>query len=189
MDNQRILKHIMRTEGWPQFTHHPSDRGGATKGGITQATLSRWRGRRVSAEVLKDLTRSEGRRIYQQMYIEEPAFDRIEDDLLRWQVVDAGVLHGPRRATKWLQRAVGDVEVDGIFGPMTEQAVANCDCHAVALRFAACRIRFLGRLINRNAKARHRGATERDQALFAEGWLNRVTRFLDRESEVRHERP
>lgn len=185
--NDFIIRHIMETEGWPRYTDHPHDRGGATKGGITRRTLADWRGEPVSKQALRKLSRGEGSRIYRERYIQNPGFDQIRDDLLRWQVVDAGVLHGPKRATRWLQAVIGTLDVDGIFGPATAKAVAAADPRRVALRFAVMRIRFLGRLLNRNAKARRDGKSGRDQALFAEGWLNRATRFVNLEAGDDHD--
>src|SRR3990167_11048904 len=96
-----ILAHIFQIEGWPAFTDDPTDRGGSTKGGITLAALQAWRGRPTTKAELRNLTKAEAGDIYRSRYI--APFEAVEDELLRWQVVDAGVLSGPARAARWLQ--------------------------------------------------------------------------------------
>lgn len=160
-----IIGEIIRREGG--FVDHPSDKGGPTKFGITLQTLRRWRGRPVTREDVRALTRAEARQIYDERYIRKPKFDRIADARLREHVIDCGVLSGPRTAAKWLQRAAG-VTDDGAIGPLTLAAVNGGDAHALSTRVAVLRIRSMGRIITRN----------HSQAAFALGWLRRATQFL-----------
>lgn len=170
-----ILEHILKVEGWPDYTNRRADRGGPTKGGITLATLQRWRLRqgrpRPGIPDLRDLSRDEALEIYRSVFVTEPRFGEIADDRLRLQVVDAGVLSGPPRAAAWLQAAAG-ATVDGQVGPQTLAAVNGAPAAAVGVAFAAIRIRFLGRLIE----------IDRSQAEHAAGWMNRATSFLDAEA-------
>jgi len=53
---------VLRHEGG--FVQHPRDPGGATKFGITRETLSRARGRSVSVDDVRRLTRGEAAAIY-----------------------------------------------------------------------------------------------------------------------------
>lgn len=170
--SRRIIDHLLEIEGWPVYTDSPADRGGPTKGGITLSTLRAWRGTTVTVADLKALQQPEAERIYQRLFIEAPRFDKIVDELLRFQLVDSGVLSGPERATTWLQTAAG-VIADGALGPKTLAVVNVSSAHWLALRVAAARIRFLGRLIER----------ERVQAVYAAGWMARATTFLDLEAE------
>lgn len=167
-----LLDEILAAEGWPAYTHAPDDRGGPTKGGVTLATLREWRGRPVTVDDLRALTEQEARQIYTVRYVTAPKFGEIVDGLLRWQVVDAGVMSGPRRATEWLQ-AVAGTKPDGVYGSKTDARVNALSPHALGVQFAAVRIRFLGRLIER----------DRTQARWAAGWLNRATKFLDLEAD------
>ncbi|HVS03074.1 MAG TPA: glycosyl hydrolase 108 family protein [Thermoanaerobaculia bacterium] len=181
--DDRILDSILLHEGWPRYTNNPNDRGGPTKGGITLATLNHWRGVPTSTDDLRRLGEDEARLIYSRRYIEGERFHLITDPLLRWHVVDCGVLHGPARAARWLQQAAGgDLVADGVIGPRSLKAINGGDAHRIAVRLGCIRIRFLGELINDNAKARRRGETTRDQATFAEGWMVRATSFLDLEA-------
>lgn len=173
MNTDSIIRHIFALEGWPKYTDAPADRGGPTKGGITLATLRSWRNSSAVTTVdLRALSDSEAADIYHSRFIVAPGFAGITDELLRWQVVDAGVLSGPTRATSWLQEAAGAAP-DGKLGPVTLKAVNGTPAHIVAVRFAAIRIRFLGRLIEH----------DRTQAKWAAGWMNRATSFLDKEAD------
>lgn len=178
MDEQQLIAEILRREGWPAYTNHAADKGGPTKGGITQATLSAWRGRPVTADDVRALTEDEARAIYRDRYLIKPRFDQIADSALRHLVVDAGVLSGPAQATRWLQRAVG-VPADGIVGTLTLSAVNALPAPAVRLAFTAARVRFFGELVQDNANARSAGKQVKDQALFIGGWLNRAMTDID----------
>ena len=170
MNNTEIVNHILQAEGWPAYTNHAADRGGPTKGGITLKTL-RSIHPAASIDDLKKLSEAEARNIYETQYIISPGFGAIRDDLLRWQVVDAGILSGPHRATIWLQEAA-DADADGVLGPKTITAVNARSAHSVALRFCAARARGLMRIVS----------TDRQQAIWAAGWMNRCMSFLELEA-------
>lgn len=182
MSEDAIIDQILVDEGWPKYTNAVADRGGPTKGGVTLGTLSVYRKRPCTADDVMALTETEVRAIYRGLYITGPGFDRIKDSALRREVIDAGVLHGTTRACGWLQEAAGLTgnAVDGAFGKGTEAAVNRCPPAAVLIRFSVERIRFMGQIINNNAKGRRDGKVlpNRDQGLFAEGWLRRATESL-----------
>jgi lysozyme family protein len=118
---------------------------------------------------VENLTKEEAVKIYWRDYVMRPGFHFIHSDSLAEHLVDIGVLHGPERAIKWLQQAIG-VEPDGIIGPITLSAVNEGTLLAeeVSKLLAVFRIRFLGRLIS----------DDHSQAKYAAGWLNRATAFL-----------
>ena len=176
----RIIAHLLKLEGWPAFTDNPRDRGGPTKGGITLQTLREWRhDPALGVGALKSLPQAEAEAIYRQRYIVGPRFDHIADELLRFQVVDAGVMSGPERATRWLQEAAG-VAADGKLGPQTIAAVNGANAHRLGIRFGAIRVRFLGDLVARTGRT---PSTSDDQDVWASGWSVRATYFLDLEAE------
>ena len=80
------------------YVNHPADRGGPTSFGITQRTLSDWRGRPVSAADVQALTPDEARQIYQVLYVDRPQLDRVQDVALRELLVDCAVNLWWRRA-------------------------------------------------------------------------------------------
>jgi hypothetical protein len=101
--DEQILSRILTSEG-SAFTHDPIDPGGATKFGVTQRTLSDWRGHAVSVDDVRDLTEEEARAIYQRLYLEP--FSYLTDGALKAQVVDIAVNsgHGTARTLLGLAR-------------------------------------------------------------------------------------
>lgn len=180
MTDDDVISGILATEGWPAYTNNPNDRGGPTRGGITLATLSQWRGKPCTAKDVESLSEGECRAIYAKRYITDFGFDKIKNEGLRAMVIDAGVLHGQARAGKWLQELVGltGPDLDGVIGPKSAVLVNRENANALRIRFAVRRVRFIGELLNENAKARKAGKTSKDQALFAEGWCSRSTQDL-----------
>lgn len=162
-----IINQIVEREGG--YINHPSDRGGATNFGITQSTLSRYRGHKVSIQDVKELTRQEAIEIYRRNYVVAPKFHKIQSSKLLELAVDSGVLHGTQRTTRWLQAIVGTRE-DGILGAVTLRAINYADPVPIYKQLLAIRIRFIGRLINR----------DRRQAAFAEGWAARLAEFVEK---------
>lgn len=168
MDAKAIIDEILVREGGAKFTNRPADRGGPTKYGITQATLSRWWGKPVTIEDVQNLTEAEARQIYESEYIAKPGFDKIAYGPLQAHVIDFGVNSGQETSIKYLQSLVGAL-VDGQFGPKSQLAVNSYPDQAKLTRLHAReRLRFLGRLITRDPK----------QAENASGWINRVTEFM-----------
>lgn len=175
------LKEILRREGG--FVDHPADRGGATNFGITAATLGDWRGlgRPASREEVRALTEREARKIYTQRYLTDTGFAHIKNAKLRDLLLDCAVHHGPRRAAIWLQEAVG-VDADGKVGPRTLSAIRSfgrapsatslrmttASAQKLRMTILAKRIVFFGELITKDPK----------QAVFAKGWMVRVSEFL-----------
>lgn len=163
-----VIDEILAREGG--FVDHPSDRGGPTNWGITHDTLAQHRGRDVTVDEVRQLTRGEAREIYEATYINAPRFNQINYQPLRDLVIDCGVNHGTRRAARWLQQAAG-VTDDGIVGPITLRAVnERNDGRELYRKLLAQRCRFFGQLITR----------DRAQAAFAAGWLDhRVAHFIE----------
>ena len=161
-----IIAGIIQREGG--YVDHPDDRGGPTKHGIALRTLSHWRGEEMSAEDVRALTYQDAALIYRCLYVEEPGFDRIRSPQLAAQVIDAGVLHGPGRATVWLQKAV-ETRADGIIGPKTRAAIDAMPVDRAVRRFGAEQVRFMGTIIS----------ADTSQAVFAAGWLARAAEHLE----------
>ncbi len=166
MTIDQILDEVIRREGG--YVHDPVDRGGPTKYGITKRTLRAWRGQSVTADDVQRLTKTEARAIYRRRYVDDPGFARLPDPL-RAQVVDDGVLSGPRQAVKDLQRAIGGVTVDGRLGPKTRAALRQQGVAAVHARLIQVRAARIGRIVQR-APA---------QVRFLRGWLTRITAFAE----------
>lgn len=178
MTTDEIITAIVLREG-AQFTDHAADKGGASKFGITQATLSEWRKRPVTAREVAELDYDEARDIYAARYINLPGFTRIKSDLVRVALVDWGVHSGPMTAIKYAQRLL-NLHADGVMGPITEKAINDQLAAKFFLRLNCARIRFLGRIVANDPKMHDaKRAGFRTQAEFVSGWLNRVAAIIE----------
>ncbi len=143
------------------YVDHPDDPGGATNLGITIGTLSAWRGRRVTKDEVRRLTREEATQIYKAQY-----WDSVKgDDLpagVDYCVYDYSVNSGPGRAARELQRVVG-AGVDGIVGVETLARVKDCGKTPIQIINEICdrRLAFMKRL--------------RTWKTFGKGWSRRVS--------------
>src|SRR5215475_1370179 len=145
------------------FSNHPSDPGGATNMGITQETLARWRGRPVSVDEVRQLTRDEARQIFQARYWTPLRGDELPLPAAE-MAYNTSVLSGPRRAVLVLQEALNrqgkSVALDGDIGPATIGASRTADQRRLVDDYADIYEAYL------------RGLPA--FATFGQGWLNRL---------------
>ena len=161
-----MIRGIVNREGG--FSNVKGDKGGPTKYGITQATLSAWRHKQVSVDDVKNLTLDEAFQIYKKQYVDDPGFLKISDEALAEQLVDAGVNHYPTQAIKMLQEAIG-VSADGVLGSQTLNKVASMDRVVVYIKFMAIRLRYYAHILQRDST----------QYKFAAGWMNRCAMMIE----------
>ncbi|HWJ74432.1 MAG TPA: glycosyl hydrolase 108 family protein [Kaistia sp.] len=154
---------VLECEGNDTFTNDPADPGGATKYGITLATLKDWRAARadsapVTVDSVRNLERDEAREIYRSRYWNLLRCDELPVgvDLI---VFDFGVNAGPGRSAELLQKAVG-AKPDGSIGPLTLGAVKAKDPKAIVETMSDQRLDF------------YRGLS--GWTRFGDGWSNRV---------------
>ena len=166
MTLDEILTSILKREGG--YVDHPSDRGGPTNYGVTQSTLSSYRGKDVTPQDVKDLSENEARSIIVKLYWQNPGFDKLPGEQLQAIMLDCAVNHGQAQAVKYLQVAIG-VDPDGVLGPVTLAALPYMDADRVARKVLAERFRHYGRIISH----------DHSQAVFASGWMNRAAELLD----------
>jgi lysozyme family protein len=166
-----VIDGVIAREG-EVFTHHPADRGGPTRFGITAKTLGVWRalGRAASSAEVAALSRAEAVEIYRHLYVQRPGFlsDRFDFEPLRVQMIDDGVLSGPREAVLTLQALLG-VSVDGVFGSQTRKALAAADQRRLHVQYVKARVERLARIVQKDPS----------QLTFLVGWLRRALGFLD----------
>lgn len=165
MTPDAIIDEILAAEGG--YVDDPDDRGGPTHFGITQATLSEWRGEQASRQDVRALTEDEAREIYRHRYLEEPRIDELPARL-QPLLVDSAVQHGTGLAVRWLQEAAGTT-TDGVIGPVTLEAVRDAPVPDLYRQVLAKRIRYYGWIIS----------NDHSQARFALGWMRRVSRFVE----------
>ncbi len=115
------------------YVHHPADRGGATRFGITEAVA------RASgyAGDMRHFARPAAAAIYRRSYWTRPAFDKVAAHAPRLaaELFDTGVNMGPIVAATFLQRALNalnrgardypDLPCDGRIGAQTLDALAG----------------------------------------------------------------
>lgn len=135
-----IIDDIIAAEG-RSYTNDPADAGGPTKFGITQKTLSEWRGKPVTPRDVELLEEPEARAIYRSRYVNQPHFGLLLDvsASIGTEVVDTGVNMGQTVAAIFLQRALNalnkraslypDLLVDGKVGPATAGALRSFIAH------------------------------------------------------------
>ena len=129
MNVDELIDGLIDREGG--YVNHPSDRGGPTNFGITEA-VARAHGYSGS---MRNLPRSEAAAIYRRLYWLRPRFDQVErrSEAVAAELFDSGVNMGPSVAATFLQRALSalnrdrqdyaDLVPDGRIGPATLAAL------------------------------------------------------------------
>lgn len=117
------LKLTLEVEGL-EFTITPGDRGGATKMGVTQAVFNEAKKKGiVKCNALADLTISDARRIYFELYWKPCRCGQIVNFKIAAEVFDTAVNMGIGTSGKILQTSLNylgeNLKVDGAVGPAT----------------------------------------------------------------------
>jgi lysozyme family protein len=171
MNLTNLLDELLIREGG--FVNDPKDRGGATKYGITQATLSKHLGHQASVEEVKTLSSNVAKEIYLADYYHAPRFHLLPEPL-QPQMFDIGVNSGPPKAVRMLQEvctmAGFECTVDGILGPTTRGVVE---------RAYASMGNFLINALEEYREHFYNTIVENDptQSKFLKGWLYRSKQF------------
>ncbi|WP_430417870.1 glycoside hydrolase family 108 protein [Parasphingorhabdus sp.] len=130
-DIDTLIDKVIQLEG--DFSHHPADRGGPTRWGVTEA-VARAHG---YAGNMRHFPREEAVAIYKRNYWYRPGFDRIAQlaPQIAAELFDTGINMGTRTAIGWLQRSLnalnrnrrdyGDIAVDRKIGSKTVAALAG----------------------------------------------------------------
>lgn len=130
MNIELFLKELIQREGG--YVNDPSDSGGATKYGVTEA-VARANGYKG---YMKDLPIDLAKSIYKKQYWTSPRFDQVNtiSPKVAEELLDTGVNCGVAFAKPLLQRALNllnnqgkegwsDLAVDGVYGPATLSAL------------------------------------------------------------------
>lgn len=153
---------VLASEG-SAFVDDPHDPGGATRYGVTLATLSAWRAERGLATTIADveaLTPDTVAPLYEAEFWAPAHCPELPAgvDLMTF---DAAVNTGVGRAIRMLQQALG-VAADGLFGPQTRAALNQMKPAEIIQNQAADR------------RAYYRGLPTFNR--YGRGWLERVER-------------
>ena len=126
---ETLIDELLEREGG--YVNHPTDRGGPTRFGITEA-VARAHG---YAGAMAELPREEAAAIYSRLYWLRPRFDEVaaRSPRLAAELFDTGANMGPAVAATFLQRALTalnrngkdyrDLVPDGRIGPNTLAAL------------------------------------------------------------------
>lgn len=161
-----IITDVLKAEGWDTYTNRLNDRGGPTKWGITLKAWEAYVGHSCTEDDIKTITQTQARVFYEEEYVRAPRFNLLPEPICS-MVVDCGVNHGPRAASKWVQRAVG-ARQDGHIGPNTIAAVEATNPLTTYLRICAFRMKLYGRIVTKDPT----------QAENAWGWNNRAAKWV-----------
>lgn len=147
-------------------SNHPADKGGHTYRGVTQRRFSAYlkAGNQEDRDVIT-MTDAELKTLAKLGYWNAAHCDAICFDRVANLHFDSAFNHGPANAIRLLQEAVG-VEVDGAWGPQTEKAANIEDCFEMYLQM---RKQFYAQIIK----------DDPSQAVFRDGWNNRLTHLLN----------
>lgn len=151
------LKLVLVSEGG--YVNNPSDPGGATNKGVTQAVYDAYRRQQgAPTRSVKQITDAELEAIYGDQYWRTIHGDELPEGV-DYAVFDYAVNSGPGRAVKDLQRCLG-VKVDGVVGLGTMTALTAADDTRLIADLCNRRLRFLKSL--------------RTWKTFGRGWESRV---------------
>ena len=89
------------------YVNHPSDKGGPTNRGVTQATLSGYLGRPATIEDVKNLDEQTARDIYKTKFF-DPIASKVKDPKAQMVAFNAAIASGPGYANKLIAKHDGD---------------------------------------------------------------------------------
>lgn len=180
-----MIVDVLRREGG--FSRDPDDPGHqlrvsqgdrydsfCTNYGVTQYTLSHYRGRQATVAEVQGLTPEQAAEIYQTEYLVKPQIHRL-DLALQPVMFDMSINHGPKRAIKILQsvcvKAGYSLAIDGKIGLRTLEQSSLCYGALLGWMVNAMveeRVKFYKRLIARRPSL----------SKFRSGWIRRANEFL-----------
>lgn len=163
---------VIKNEGGDKFTADVSDRGGATRFGISHRTLSFWRGFEVPVDDVKNLSRGEAEAIYKALYWQSNKLDQIKHPGIAFAMFDSGVLFGVGKSALNAQIAAqaagcSTLKADGIIGPNTLAALNAVNAEVWLRAFQALFIVRINSIVDNDAT----------QAKWKGGWLARIDRL------------
>ena len=153
--NEAIVKTLAR-EGGARFTDTTSDKGGATKYGISQAAYPNLD--------IRNLTEQQARDIYKRDYWDRVGGDNINSQAVAENIFDTAVNMGVGTASKLAQLCCDVAPADGIIGMQSLNAINAMDEHLFLAGYTLSKI----------ARYAHICNNDRSQTKFLLGWINRA---------------
>ena len=149
-----LLKH----EGG--FSNHAADPGGKTRFGVTEAVARR----HGYLGDMKDYPLAEAKKVYRVSYWDTLRLNDIRPEL-RFDLFDAAVNSGVAQTVRWAQRILL-INVDGVMGPVTLNALATANAAKFLAKFNGQRLLFMTSLGTWHS--------------FGRGWARRIAENLMR---------
>lgn len=168
-DSKQLSEFVLSWES-DKYTNKRSDRGGATKYGITLATWKKVGYDKngdgvINAEDVKLLTKADYDRVFKRNFWDACWGDHIKNQSVANILVDFAYNSGVSRAIRHIQSLVGTKQ-DGIMGPATLSAINNYKQGQWVLfdKLKIDRIAYLNEIVKKDPK----------QETNLKGWLRRV---------------
>lgn len=169
---ESAFQKILDVEG-REYTNIKDDDGGPTKFGITMSTLSDFRHKLCMPDDVKNLTEDEARDVYRVLFWDRLQLDRAPSQMLAYVLFNQAVNFGAVKVAKKVQTILRDlgahVVIDGVFGPMSVNALISAD----PKKFLA---EFMKKTYVSYAKS---VVADPDDLKFLVGWMNRANSLLD----------
>jgi len=143
-------------EGGATFTDDPTDRGGATKYGISQLAYPDLD--------IRNLTEQQARDIYKRDYWDRVRADEITSQAVAENIFDTGVNMGVRTGSRLAQVAAEIEPADGIIGSQSLKVINKCNEELFISNYTIAKIARYAYICNRN----------KSQKRFLLGWINRA---------------
>lgn len=163
---EKCIGFVFANEG-TRYTADPADNGKCSRYGVTQAALSKWRGKPVTCDDVRALTQDEAETLYKVCYYDALHLDSVGSDAVATALLDMAVLCGTRTATRIMQLCVGAAP-DYNLGPKTLAAINAAAGNDLILRYSQSMQSHFAAIVRVDAK----------QAKWLYGWLCRSARII-----------
>ncbi|MBO0351888.1 secretion activating protein [Phormidium pseudopriestleyi FRX01] len=161
--NNPFATALQFTLKWEGGAGHPQDLAGAVNRGISQDTYNTYcRNKGLSVQSVHLLTDSELEEIYFHRYWKLSKADVMCLPLSIVHFDTAVNFHVPG-SIEFLQEAIGELSIDGKFGPNTQRALEKYNNLETAKRYCHSRIAYRHQRVKANPS----------QEIFLDGWLRR----------------
>lgn len=154
--NEAIEKVLIHEGG---YVNDPTDAGGETRYGISK--------RAYPDLDIKNLTKEQAKKIYEQDYWLKSYADKLPSDV-RYIHFDTSINMGLSRAAKLLQESIGGIAVDGKIGNQTLSSATKTNVY----KYAIYRLAYYNKIIG----------SKNSQVKYINGWTNRVLDIINQQS-------
>ncbi|VAX03465.1 Lysozyme (N-acetylmuramidase) family [hydrothermal vent metagenome] len=155
-DFNKAIGKTLAHEGGAKFTDDPTDRGGATKYGISQ--------RAYPNVDIRNLTEQQARDIYKRDYWDRIRADEMTSQAIAENIFDTAVNMGVRTASRLAQVALDIEPADGIIGSQSLKTINAADESSFIANYTIAKIARYTYICNRN----------KSQKKYLLGWINRA---------------